>query len=104
MRSHGVPSFPDPTSSGAPAHAGRGAKDSPAFQSASQACRSLQAGIAAVKPITKVARQLRYAECMRAHGVSDFPDPLPGGGFDIPSAVDAQSRTFTAADRACRTT
>jgi hypothetical protein len=29
-------------------------------------------------------RGILYASCMRAHGVSNFPDPLPGGGFDVP--------------------
>ena len=104
MRSHGVPSFPDPAASGAPARVGRGDKDSPAFQGASQACRSLEGGLAAAKPVTKVARQLSYAGCMRAHGVAGFPDPLPSGGFEVPSTVDTQSPTFTAANRACRST
>jgi hypothetical protein len=26
----------------------------------------------------------KYSQCMRANGVSDFPDPSPGGGLSIP--------------------
>jgi hypothetical protein len=44
---------------------------------------------------------LKFATCMRAHGVPTFPDPLPGGGFNIPSTVNAQSAAFAVADRAC---
>jgi len=35
------------------------------------------------------ARQsgLLYARCMRAHGVSNFPDPVPGGGLDVSGSV-----------------
>jgi hypothetical protein len=44
----------------------------------------------------------RYVACMRAHGVIDFPDPLPGGGFHL--AGDTASRQFEAAARACQST
>jgi hypothetical protein len=29
------------------------------------------------------AQGVRYSDCMRSHGVSNFPDPAPGGGFDV---------------------
>jgi hypothetical protein len=42
MRSHGLPNFPDPTSTGTLNFAGSGIKpNTPQFQSAMQACRSL---------------------------------------------------------------
>jgi hypothetical protein len=31
--------------------------------------------------LTPASGPLAYAECMRAHGVTNFPDPSPGGGF-----------------------
>lgn len=34
---------------------------------------------------------LRAARCMRAHGVSNFPDPRPGGGFSIHESIPAGS-------------
>src|SRR5579864_3031487 len=41
---------------------------------------------------------LKYAECMRAHGVPKFPDPNPGGGFlfQVGAGIDPSSPTFKA--------
>jgi hypothetical protein len=49
---------------------------------------------------------MKYAQCMRAHGVPDFPDPV-NGGFQINnttpgSDLDPSSPKFTAADTACK--
>lgn len=101
MRSHGVPTLPDPTPNATSASAGQVDKRSPAFQSAQRACRTVQAELAQAKPKQSIAAQLRQAECMRAHGVSDFPDPLPGGGFTVPSTINSQSPKFIAASNAC---
>jgi len=38
---------------------------------------------------------------MRAHGVRNYPDPLPGGGFSIPPTVNPQSPAFIAAANGC---
>jgi hypothetical protein len=102
MRSHAVPNFPDPTSNGQglgpPVHVD---KHSPAFQTAQQACGSLLAAIAEAKPRPTRARQLRQAACIRAHGVPNYPDPLPGGGFNLPSTINPQSPAFQRAQNAC---
>src|SRR5947209_8171676 len=47
---------------------------------------------------------LRFARCMRAHGVSNFPDPTPGRGIELTpgGGVNAQSSTFRAAQRSCQ--
>ena len=37
---------------------------------------------------------------MRAHGVTNFPDPQPGGGFNF-SNLDVSSPAFQAANKAC---
>ena len=102
MRSHGVPNFPDPTSNGpGPGPTVHVDKHSPAFQNAQQACGSLQAAIAEAKPRPTRARQLRQAECMRTHGVPNYPDPLPRGGYNIPSGINPQSPAFQRAQNAC---
>jgi hypothetical protein len=46
---------------------------------------------------------LKYARCMRAGGVPDFPDPMPGGGFEFhPGAgIDRSSPAFRAAQEKC---
>jgi hypothetical protein len=43
---------------------------------------------------------LQFSQCMRAHGVSDFPDPSAGGGYNF--NVNASSPTFQAAQSACQ--
>lgn len=51
---------------------------------------------------------LKYAECIRSHGVGDFPDPgpAPGGGFAFGVQPDANPRSptpqFQAAEKACQ--
>ncbi len=49
---------------------------------------------------------LGFAECMRAHGIADFPDPVlfPGGGwgFELVGQVNQTSPSFQAANQACK--
>jgi hypothetical protein len=47
-----------------------------------------------------------YAQCMRQHGVPNFPDPLPNGGFelgpDVTGGIHGQvSPQYQAAENAC---
>ena len=114
MRSHAVPNFPDPkvtgnsiqilgSSSGINTQA-------PAFKSAQQSCKHRLPGggspshhqIAQAK-----AQLLTISQCMRAHGISGFPDPttsLPSSRADynnimghngvflaIPNSIDVRS-------------
>jgi len=45
---------------------------------------------------------VRYSDCMRAHGVPNFPDPSPGGGFPLQtSGINQQSPAFLSAQKAC---
>jgi hypothetical protein len=105
MRSHGVPDFPDPGSSGGfgiQASAGGGNASilvdghtinvsGPAFQKAMQTCRSEmpQGPPISGAQLAKVRQgAIKMAECMRAHGVANFPDPEvrsgPGGhGIEV---------------------
>jgi hypothetical protein len=52
------------------------------------------------------AAELAYARCMREHGISDFPDPQPGGGLAIQvepgSDLDPDNPQYKAADDACK--
>ena len=61
------------------------------------------------RPPTPQVQQYRsvmliYARCLRAHGVSNMPDPDSRGHLDIGpgSGVDVNSPRFQAAYRACR--
>lgn len=53
------------------------------------------------KPTGGDAAAIRFAACMRAHGVSDFPDPSPGGGIQIPSGDNPRAPAFQSAQHAC---
>jgi hypothetical protein len=48
------------------------------------------------------ATGLEFSSCMRSHGVSNFPDPSPGGGFQIgPIGINQQSPAFRSAQQSC---
>jgi hypothetical protein len=113
MRSHGVPNFPDPGSTGQIrldprklAESGIDV-DSPRFKRAARACLRLQPkGARATARQPTAAQQqamLRFARCMRSHGVPNFPDPQPGGALDLAQKVAApNSPQFKATEHACR--
>jgi hypothetical protein len=47
-----------------------------------------------------VSRDLRFSQCMRAHGVPNFPDPT-ANGLELPIGLNAESPAFKSARRAC---
>jgi hypothetical protein len=47
------------------------------------------------------ARELVFARCMRSHGVQNFPDPDPQGGFP-PFDTGVSKQKSTAANQACK--
>jgi hypothetical protein len=110
MRENGIADFPEPVEGQLKIEAGPGSDlnpQSPAFQKAEEACRSL-APTQEVSPEQEEelsASALAYAECMRENGVPDFPDPeVSGGGvkMGIPRGVNPQSPAFKKAEEACR--
>jgi hypothetical protein len=84
MRSHGVSNFPDPTSPGADKEFLLGQipgldSHSPAFLSAQPVCRHLLPGGGTVSrgaTAQVMAQLLHVSRCLRAHGLSGFPDPI----------------------------
>jgi hypothetical protein len=121
MRSHGVPNFPDPSGGGGikiPVNSGIN-PFSPAFKQSQSACRNLLPGGGPPPGGAGQAREamLRTADCMRAHGVSGFPDPTtsppsniadfsiaegrPGAFLAVPSTIDVNSPAFKQAAKAC---
>ena len=68
------------------------------------ACGSGASGGTGTNAAAAVHQGLKFSQCMRAHGVSDFPDPDASGGIDIQpgSGLDPQSPAFQAAQKACR--
>jgi hypothetical protein len=78
MRAHGVPHFPDPDASG---NFNFGVDVSAAvFTNAVNACKALQppGTLSGKRSTTQQSAALRFAQCVRANGVPDFPDPVNG--------------------------
>jgi hypothetical protein len=108
MRAHGVSDFPDPsTGGGYNFNATVGSASSPTFQAAQSACQKyFGAGAPTGQVLTRdLGQLLRYAKCMRSHGVINFPDPVVRSGlppgFDFPPNMDLTSPAFLAADSVC---
>ena len=45
---------------------------------------------------------LKYAQCIRAHGAPNFPDPTAHAGLVIPNDINPQSPAFRSAQQACQ--
>jgi hypothetical protein len=110
MRSHGLSGYPDPQVSQSAGHGTVGISpggldpNSPAFMSATRACGHLLPGDGSSSSASSPAEQaqdLRFASCMRTHGVPDFPDPGRDGAFTLPAGVDQQAPQFQRATKAC---
>jgi hypothetical protein len=110
MRGHGVPSFPDPETSGAIQIPVALAKNpSPVFTSAMRACKYLVPANAAppVVSASQKAAALKLAQCMREHGVPNYPDPTYKDGHEVPPsiadpAINPASPAFSAASKTCQ--
>jgi hypothetical protein len=109
MRAHGEPNFPDPSSQGTVQFGSGIDPRSPRFRVALSACRKLlpadfgQAPTAA--QLARVQKQLvAFSNCMRAHAITDFPDP---SGGELPEIrpmgdLDPNSPQFQTAYDACK--
>jgi hypothetical protein len=113
MQSHGDPNFPNPKQ-------GPGGAwlypmtpqtqqyvSGPAFDTAQRACRKVQPnqGITPAQRRAALDQLLKLARCMRAHGVTGFPDPTSnngGVGIHISNGIDPSSPQFQAAAKSCR--
>ena len=95
MRAHGVPDYPDPSSSGGVqvrARPGRLSVDGHALSESPRVVQTAMKKCQKYSPVGKgpkisaaqlaklKAGALAIAKCMRAHGVPDFPDPQVGTG------------------------
>ncbi len=128
MRVNGVPDFPDPSAGGGFTFNPAAGVDpfSPAFKAAQAKCQKFMDLGGGLAPGTQthpspqwLAKMVKAAQCMRRHGVPNFPDPtttvpsfktLGGGGvisniegviFVFPGTLDMQSPLFTRAAAAC---
>jgi hypothetical protein len=66
---------------------------------------SSPAGSGASSPGTNASTgELAYSQCMRAHGITNFPDPTSSGGIGISSnsGINPNSSQYQAAGKACQ--
>jgi hypothetical protein len=110
MRSHGLSGYPDPQVSQSADHTsirispGGLDPNTPSFNSATRACSHLLPGLdLSSGPVSpqEQAQDLRFASCMRTHGVPNFPDPDHDGAFTLPTGTDQQAPLFQRATNAC---
>jgi hypothetical protein len=112
MRSNGVPNWPDPNSSGvfdkSKLTSQQLGATSSRVQAAQSACSHLlpnggRGPTPAQEQLIR-AQALRFSQCVRAHGVPNFPDPDSSGRIPDPASagIDQGSPKFEAANQACR--
>ena len=108
IRSHGVPNFPDPvqTPSGGYGYRTIGIDpNSASFRGALQACKALPSPWNSTGQQLSPAQQqawLNWAQCIRAHGLADFPDPTFSGSEVHDSGVGSNSVQLRQAMDACK--
>jgi hypothetical protein len=90
IRAHGVSDFPDPNAKNQFEY---GVSVSPAvWKQATTACKDLQppGTLSSKRTPKQQSAALRFAQCIRDHGVKDFPDPVNGeplvNTYKIPSS------------------
>ena len=126
MRGHGVPDFPDPSASGGytltsdGSLAGNGGTvsiESSQVQAAYGECRHLLPGGPSISQLEQDVQQaqqrqaqalpalLKYSQCVRGHGVPNFPDPgqsAPSPAQGQAGAINPSSPQVQAALSACQ--
>jgi hypothetical protein len=120
MRAHGVANYPDPTNGQFDLRIQQSPNSTsvngvevngPAFRAALNECRSYlpNGGHPTAAQSARMRTQaLAMANCMRSHGVPNFPDPqfksIPGGGAGVQiggAGIDPSSPAFQNAAKQC---
>jgi hypothetical protein len=90
MRANGVPHFPDPDTKGAVNFGVDVTRE--VWLKAVDACKALKppGALSSKRTPKEQSATLRFAQCVRDHGVKDFPDPVNGepviDTYKIPSS------------------
>ena len=100
-RTHGDPTFPDPTiDSRGQATFPPGTQKPPAATIA--ACQSIYDRLpASVRGggAPDIQMEIKFAQCMRAHGLPDWPDPQADGSYRLPPDLQTASKSGPVWDR-----
>jgi hypothetical protein len=113
MRSHGVPNWPDPNSSGVlpKNQVAQLAASNPQFPAAHRACEHLlpNGGQPTQAQVQQAWNDMRdFARCMRSHGVPNWPDPAVTSQqdqrpfFNLPASIDPNAPQITTKVSACQ--
>ena len=115
VRSHGVPDFPDPNSSGGfdKTSLSQLAAGNSQFQNATRNCAHLLPSGSGSKDTEAGVRQewngmLSFARCMRSHGEPNWPDPTPypprpsDPTFNLPASIQPIPRVISKMDECLR--
>jgi hypothetical protein len=114
MRAHGISDFPDPNGGGGLAIQNKPGSDldpnNPQYQAANNSCQSLMPALhpSPAQQSQLSAEALKYSQCMRAHGISDFPDPNSQGQIMLGKPgqsvgdLDPSNPQFQSAATACQ--
>jgi hypothetical protein len=102
-RAHGDPSFPDPVYDPADGRWHFAVSPGSAPASTRQACQHLFPSNNASPPVPQAQFQqlVRLAECLRQHGVPNWPDPDPNGSVPLPPSLLKKSPNWVQATKAC---
>jgi hypothetical protein len=117
MRTHGLPSFPDPTRGQPPSIPPGIDTQAPAFHNAQQACAKLipNGNSTGAQAASRNPQLVKLARCMRANGVPTFADPTssppspshgnalggPGGWLSLGTPQEQQSPAYKHAAAVC---
>jgi hypothetical protein len=115
MRAHGVPTFPDPSATegtlGAMVSSAGLDLGSPTVKAALEACQQYTPtqNVSPAQSAARNSQELQFAQCMRAHGVPNYPDPSASTGAGSGAVhvnlngtgIDFSSPTVQAAITAC---
>jgi hypothetical protein len=102
-RTHGDPSFPDPVYDPGDGRWHFAVSPGSAPASTQQACQHLFPSSNASPPVPQAQFQalVRLAECLRQHGLPNWPDPDPDGSFGLPPSLLTKSPAWVRAANAC---
>ena len=105
VRKHGLPGFPDPPYSNGELNKLGFRKLSPQMETATNKChaQALAAGVVQTPAEIQqhLEQMLKIAECMRAHGITNFPDPNANGSFTSPVNSPVNTPGYAAAAKTC---
>jgi len=106
MRAKGVQNFPDPNSQGnfPPLNQQALGVSKQTSLTAQQACKHLLSSRGSATPQQrqqKIAFGAKVAQCLRAHGYPNFPDPTGLGSQALPPGIDTNSPQFQTTEATC---